>query len=290
MIRRAPLFFLLLFGLSGSLTAQDTLRVLHYNLLNYGNFTDFCTASNNNLNQKNRHLRTIVGYTQPDIFTANELADNASGAFAQSVLVNALNQDGRTQYARGTYTNEAGSNITNMLYYRRDRLALHSEDVITDPSGLRDINLYRLYHRSAEPIVDTTFLVCIVAHLKAGNDGDDRTQRARQTEALMDYLRDLDRADNYLLLADLNVYRSTEPAYQNLTEEEDERLRFYDPINRPGTWNASQFADLHTQSTRSSGGCHAGGGMDDRFDFILLNEYLIDDVAGAGYVPGSYRA
>ena len=37
-----------------SLSAQtETLKVMQYNLLNYGNNTGYCTESNNNINNKN---------------------------------------------------------------------------------------------------------------------------------------------------------------------------------------------------------------------------------------------
>jgi hypothetical protein len=92
---------------------------------------------------------------------------------------------------------------------------------------------------------------------------------------------------------DLNVYTSTEPAYQELLDE-THAIVMRDPINSPGNWHSSSFAqrEIHTQSTRQSSifGDGAGGGMDDRFDFILLSESMLDANSPIMYVPGSYDA
>ncbi|MCD4723670.1 MAG: hypothetical protein K8R63_02420, partial [Bacteroidales bacterium] len=65
--------FLFLFSLN-FLTAQDTLKVMHYNLLYYGQNTGFCNITNNNPDLKDAYLRTILGYVKPDIFTVNEMS------------------------------------------------------------------------------------------------------------------------------------------------------------------------------------------------------------------------
>ncbi|MDD3630671.1 MAG: hypothetical protein PHF55_06600, partial [Bacteroidales bacterium] len=42
--------------------SQDTIKVMTYNLLNYGNNTSYCTPSNNNVSEKNEYLKTIIDY------------------------------------------------------------------------------------------------------------------------------------------------------------------------------------------------------------------------------------
>jgi hypothetical protein len=56
---------------SVQLKAQDTIRVFQYNLLRYG-------ESSQPPANKNPLLKTIIDYTQPDIFGANEIASNSS--------------------------------------------------------------------------------------------------------------------------------------------------------------------------------------------------------------------
>ena len=71
-------------------------------------------------------------------------------------------------------------------------------------------------------------------------------------------------------------------------------IQFYDPKDKAGSWNNnSNYADLHTQSTRSStseGGCFSTGGLDDRFDFILCGKEILDNKRGISYIEDSYKA
>ena len=68
-------------------------------------------------------------------------------------------------------------------------------------------------------------------------------------------------------------------------------MRFYDPLNKVGEWHANSFfAGIHTQSTHISGDCPSGGGMDDRFDFILASKEIMEGSLGIKYIPASYRA
>ena len=56
-------------------------------------------------------------------------------------------------------------------------------------------------------------------------------------------------------------------------------------------WNNFSFRDVHTQSTRVSqlNGDGAGGGMDDRFDFIMISENLKTN-PNLFYKDGSYKS
>ena len=85
----------------------------------------------------------------------------------------------------------------------------------------------------------------------------------------------LPRNSTFVVCGDLNLYKSDEKAYKNLTgTEADNDGRVNDPVNRPGKWHDSAaFALLHSQSprTRQFGG-GASGGLDDRFDFILVSD------------------
>jgi hypothetical protein len=48
---------------------------------------------------------------------------------------------------------------------------------------------------------------------------------------------------------------------------------------------------VHTQCpTATSNGCFSGGGLDDRFDFILMNRHLLYDSAGIKFATGTYKA
>ncbi len=282
--------FILLFFLNISY-AQDTIKVMHYNLLNYGNTTGYCNTTNNNIDDKDPWLREILNYVKPDILTVNEIGANTN--IHQRLLDSTLNVNGIGHYAKSVFTNMAGSYILNMLYYDTTKLVLHSQDVI-QPVTVRDINIYKFYYRSADLAIshDTIFIICLAAHLKAGNSSGDAATRAVMTLNMMNYLTTNYSESNFVFCGDYNTYTSSEAAYQNLVNYSNVDYRFHDPINRSGGWNNnSSFSDIHTQSTHSSSnGCASGGGMDDRFDQILVSEKIMNGSERVEYIYGSYTA
>ncbi|MDP2424669.1 MAG: T9SS type A sorting domain-containing protein [Bacteroidales bacterium] len=283
------ILFLLFATLAINTLASDTLRVMHYNLLYYGANTTFCTSSNNNSTSKEYYLRTILAHDLPDIFTVNEIS--SSDIFHQRILTTVLSQITTISYSMANCPNLAGSNIVNMLYYNNQKLTLHNQEVLQ--SMVRDIDLYTLYYNSPElQQGDTVYLHCIVAHLKAGNTSSDQQQRSTMTLNALNYLHAYKQPGNYLFLGDLNLYNSSEPAFQNLLYYSITNYRFYDPINQVGSWSGNaSYSNYHTQSTRtSSSGCHSTGGMDDRFDFILISNDIRLGYDKAKYIVGSYRA
>jgi len=285
---RLHIFFLFLFS-AIFLKAQDTVKVMQYNLLNYGNTTSYCTTTNNNINDKNNYIREIIGYTLPDILAVEEIY--GTNTMVDNLLNNALNQDGRTYYQRANVTNYSGSDICNMLYFDARKFTLAWQYAIS--TSLRDINLYTLYYNSPDlwTFHDTVYLNIMIMHLKAGDYSSDAQTRADMTEALMNYLNVENMTGNNIALGDLNVYSSSEAAFQNLINYSNASIRFYDPVNQLGQWNNnSSFVDYHTQSTHSDNDdCHASGGLDDRFDFILISNEVKNDLFKVKYVAGSYE-
>ncbi len=280
---------LLLLGIALFARSQDTLKIMHYNLLNYGNYTSYCTSGNNNHETKDGWINTIVSYELPDVLTVNEIS---SYDFYQNRILNSvLNTNGRTNYRKGNISNIAGSDIVNMLYYNSDKLVLKSYEVVQ--YSLRDIDLFTLYCKSpALEQGDTIFLNCLVAHLKAGSEASDESLRAEMISNAITYLKNHRQAGNYLIMGDFNTYTSSETCYQNLISLSAGNFRFFDPVNKPGDWNNnSSFASWHTQSvTGSSNGCQATGGMDDRFDHIMATTQIINGSQGLKYLQGSYHA
>lgn len=268
---------------------QDTIKILNYNLLNYGNYTSYCTSANNNHENKDILLRAIISYTLPDIFTVNEISRYAF--YHDRVLDMVMNADGRNYYQRASVPNLAGSDLVNMLYFNTNKLTLKSHRVVQ--SDVRDIDLFTLYFKTNSlQSGDTVFLNCLVAHLKAGNTSTDANKRAEMTANAINYLKNNQLAGNYLFMGDLNTYTSSEICYQNLTGISALEFRFFDPVNKPGDWNNnSAFAAWHTQSVSASGnGCQSSGGMDDRFDHILATAEIINGSSGLKYIAGSYNA
>ncbi len=134
-----------------------------------------------------------------------------------------------------------------------------------------------------------------MAHLKAGSGQDDQDERAAASLAVMGYLDANDGAKgNRILCGDFNVKGDTELAYSHLFNYSNTNVRFKDPLNEPGYWGGAwEYKHLHTQSTRdnvSTGDCPSGGGLDDRFDFVLTSEPIIWGDNGISYLPNTYTA
>jgi endonuclease/exonuclease/phosphatase family metal-dependent hydrolase len=203
----------------------------------------------------------------------------------------ALSFDYASTIEYGQWTNQAGSNLVNQLFYNNEKLGYKGVTVI--PSNhLRDLNAYTLYHRpSAEAGADTVFFTFIVVHLKAGDGSANENQRNQAAEAIMDWVEQQGSGQNIFLMGDLNLSDHTENTFQTLVSNSNPSLRFYDPINKETGWSGFANAIHHTQSTRTSDpDCGSVGGMDDRFDWILVNEALKTGMGGVSFVPGSYEA
>ncbi len=274
--------------------STDTITVMVYNLLYYGINTSFCTSTNNNVDKKDINLRKIISHTQPDIFAVNELGRGEHNA--DRILHEVLNynsdrsQPVTPEYSRATYTNTRNTTIVNMLYYRDDLFGIHHEAVISNE--VRDINMYTLYVKDEFLIQgDTTFLTCIVAHLKAGSSNADQTTRLTEIQIAMAYISQNGPRGNLLFMGDFNMKSSYEQAYGLITYHPNEEIRFYDPIDKPGVWiDNPDMALYHTQSTRKYPvGCFVSGGMDDRFDQILVSRDVLEGNKGIQYVVDSYR-
>ncbi|NLF42386.1 MAG: hypothetical protein GX587_06805, partial [Bacteroidales bacterium] len=187
-MRKIYLFFIgAVFFSSVTALGQDTIKVMQYNLLNYGYYTSYCTYQNNSVDQKDIYLKQIIDYVMPDIFTVCELGSLNSNT--TRILNNVLNTNGRNYYQNAGYTNQAGSSIVNMLYFDSRKFGLKWQGIAN--STLRDINVYTLYYKSDDLAVnpDTAFVTCVVAHLKAGSSSSDQQMRSTMVQNALNYLK-----------------------------------------------------------------------------------------------------
>lgn len=282
------LFNIILIFVSIQVSSQDTLKVMHYNLLNFGVFTDYCTLNNNDPADKTEWLKVIVDYYLPDVMAVNEIAP--STYYQDLVLNDVMNASGRDYFERAQGTNVAGSQIVNMLYYNSNKFGLAMQDIVEH--YLRDMNVYKLFYKSVGlgNGADTTFLYVFSAHLKAGTSGDDKVTRGQMAGLIMDYIETNQITDACLVSGDFNLQNNLEQAWLNFTTGNQEIYNLSDPANMEGIWhNNPDFASVHSQSTNIySNGCISAGGMDDRFDFILINNALKNEDADIKYINGSY--
>lgn len=273
--------------LAYSLSAQyiDNIRVMTYNLLQYGITTGpNCTPST--VTSKNGWLNIILGYYKPDLLVVNELRWNNNNAYALNIKTNVLNNYNAAMNIT-TAGNSAGSDIGNMLFYNSNKFSYLSHAAIT--GNVRDIDVYELYHKAATTAGDTAKLWVIACHLKAGNTSTDAVQRGAMAADIMAWLAAHPTVQNYLVMGDFNLYSSSEAAYQTFTDANN-AFRFYDPSGVTTGWSGSSFKNIHTQCpSTSTANCFSGGGLDDRFDFILMSKAIKDNTAKITYKPSSYR-
>lgn len=267
-----------------SFAQTDTISIVSYNVLNFPEGRDDC-GGNTVVPNRQDTLRKVLQYLSPDIFVACEVQ---TAAGANSILANSLNVFGANNFAMANFI-EDGS-LNNSMYYNTDKLTLKSQDRIeTTP---RAIDHYVLYANDPNLGVyyDTTFIEVYMCHLKAGSGGSNEETRADQTEMLMDYIATRPLSSNHFFCGDLNVYSSSENGYQNLLSGP---LALVDPISSPGNWNNnSSFSGIHTQSTRTSLNydCGSKGGLDDRFDQILVSQNVMSGADSLRYLNNSYDA
>lgn len=252
------------------LFAQDTLRFMTYNILN------FSGSSSDRLDE----LRIVMRSVQPDLVVFQEVID-------QSAVNNILNQVFRPMdpdWAAASFIN--GPDTDNACLYLSSRLSLVSQRQIS--TTLRDFSEYVM----TGPALGEQEFRMYSGHLKASEGSENEERRRQESEVLRGELNELPDNSLFMFCGDFNLYDSFEPAYQLLLALGDNpHGRLLDPINRSGDWhNSISFAEIHTQSPRTTSfGGGSTGGMDDRFDFILASAAWMD-TSGAYLIPSTYKA
>ncbi len=268
---RLLLIALALLAVSLPLRADDTLRVMTYNSLNFRGQQDA---------DRLPYFRRVVGNVHPDVVAMQEII--AEDAVDQLLSFAFLPDE--DDWAAAQFDN--GPDTDNILFFRTSKVSLVSQRHIS--TQLRDINEYVL--RPVAP--DTSQRIRIYsAHLKAGNTESDAQRRAAECTTLRQQLNLLSPGSLFVMCGDFNLYSSSEESYQILLSASDPDGQLFDPIDEPGDWsNSATFAAIHTQSPRSTSfGGGSSGGMDDRFDFVLASAGLMD-TADTYVIPSTYHA
>jgi len=279
------LFCLLFLLLSVKGFGVDTLKIVHYNLLRYGDAT--CSP----LANKDNWLNTIIGHAQPDILGVNEIINE--DAYARRVLnLFTVNQKRPTMKRIAFVNTSANSDIVSTLFYDSKKLELKKQAVAQNL--LRDIPYVKLYYKSDDLAKggDTVFIHIFIAHLKAGNTASDANQRKVMAENMMKYVVANNIIGNVLVMGDFNTYTASEDCFQNFVAPADLKYKFNDPADKMGDWAGnSTYKYYHSQSTRVSDvtGCASGGGMNDRFDHILISTPLLSQTNNIHIIPSSFK-
>lgn len=252
----------------------QALRVVTYNVLNFPGTTGTARLDD---------FAMVLDAIDPDVVVVQEMLSSAG---MTQFLNGAMNASTPGEYAAGPFVD--GPDTDNALFYRVATVEYISHQEIY--TALRNISEYVL--RPVGYSSTNAQFRMYSGHLKAGATTPDRTERLAEATVLRNYLNALPTGSHFIFGADLNIQASSESAYQKLVgSEADNDGRLKDPLNQPGTWHDNAwFAAIHSQSPRTEQfGGGATGGMDDRFDQLLIS-YAFDDGSGLSFVPGSYTA
>ena len=281
-MKRHLAFLLLLIAISTNyLSAQEVFKAMFYNVLNYPLQEPASRI---------QHLGVILNDYQPDLFMICEL-NNEQGADDILNILTSVNLDyTRAQFMLNTSDDNIGNqnDLQNMLYYDSSKFILQSQHEVT--TIYRDFNHYILKLNTLNQRVNPITLNIFVTHLKSSSGLDNQDLRLQMVNNFITYLNNNVANDSYVVLGgDLNLYTSSEPAFQELIDTSN-NITFTDPANRIGSWhNNSSYLDVFTQSTRTQTGLGgATGGFDDRFDFILTSENMLSN-PNIYYVNNSYQ-
>lgn len=248
--------------------AQTQHTIMTYNVLNLV-LTDTL--------ERNPYFRTIFSNVQPDILVCQEMTSQTG---VNGFLIRVLNRVS-SGYAAGTFIN--GFDTDNAIYYKSSLFTFLSNTPID--TELRDINEFKLTYNSTG---DTIIIYAV--HLKSSESSADSLQRAAEVDSLRKRTNALPPNSNFIVVGDFNIYDSREFAFQKLLSQSQSGY-VIDPLNLIGRWNNNgSFAASHTQSTRvrDLGDGGSTGGLDDRFDMILMSQAIMNS-GDITYVTGSYN-
>lgn len=259
--------------------AQGTIKTMFYNLL------EFPSAQPNNREQI---LMEILDEYEPDLFMICELESEFG---ADLILDTSLNDEGINFLRAPFEPSQSGDpDHQQILFYRKGMFTLEASEVIS--TQVRDINHYTLKLSTADQQTDPLFIEVFVTHLKSSQGSSNQNLRLDMVNQFTNRLETLDPNSFVIFSGDFNFYTASEPGYQELLDPTN-AIVMVDPIDRPGSWNNNiNFQDIHSQSTRiSSGpfGAGAGGGLDDRFDFITVSENMLSDPK-LKYINDTYKS
>ncbi|MCH7965619.1 MAG: hypothetical protein IH852_16970 [Bacteroidetes bacterium] len=198
--------------LSGTfIHSQERVKIATYNILNYPN----------NTAAKNPKFKLILDNLNPDILVVQEI-------LSQTAVNEFLNEVLSDEFEAGDFIN--GPDTDNAIYFKDSLFQFISTEFIAPSQGPRYISVFKLFHKIT---LDT--LIIYSAHFKASQGSENELRRLNEAATLRVLTNLLPQGTDFLLVGDLNLYRSTEPAYERLLLQ-DGTGYFLDPIDFPGSW------------------------------------------------------
>ncbi len=236
--------------------------------------------------------------------------------------INAIYQAQGITYARGfevgNTTSGSGfgtpndSEIRQGVIYRTDSVELISESSFGDLSGGLISHPRETLLHQFRPIGfgASSDLYIFNAHFEAGDQDEDMAGRETEADQIRQYIDSNNLgSSNVIVAGDLNVSNNFEFSSAGFGQSALEILaaagdgRVLDPLfpngevvnfsildfGAPNSPFGVDLAPMLTQSPSGGAGPLVGGGIDDRFDFILQSDELLDG-SGIASIPDSLRA
>lgn len=285
--------------LPNTVDKTDTLNIMAYNVLTYG---DGCQGTTTTLNG---YFKTIIQYTQPDLMSCEKMNEFPVGSnlpqnLAANITDSVLNAVFPNRYAYAATTDLSGGSDMSVLFYNKQKLTYVKTETLGE--YITDFDMYKLYYNDPNLAIthDTTFIYVVVNHTQSGSSS---TTRDGQVEQEMQTLRaKFAYFPNLINMGDFNTHSSYEAGYQSVITSTDTSSVMSDPTfypdkteKYPAQWedNAVAYASNLTTSTRSSvsipNSCGTSGGAKSWYDHIFISPWLVKGSNYIQYVPNSYK-
>jgi len=285
--------------LPNTVSKSDTIKVMAYNVLNYG---DLCQGPTSLLDG---YLKTIIQYANPDLLSCEKMiafpiSPTDPANLAVEITNNVLNADFPNKYAYATPSNTSGDSKMSVLFYNKQKFTFVSMQTIV--SYISDFNLYKLYYNDPNLTIthDTTYLYVLVNHTQSGSSSTARDQQETQEmQALRSKFAYL---PNLINMGDFNLRSSYEAGYQAITTSADSTTKMSDPpfypdkvFAYPANWDNDpvDYSSYLTTSTRKltnvPNTCGTSGGASSWYDHIFISPWLVKGTNYISYIPKSYQ-
>ena len=244
--------------------AGDGLRVAAWNITNY--------AGANGAQVQTAVYASFNGRSMdPDVILLQEIATQS----ALNALVSHLNAAPGSPADWAAAPFFRNGSINTALVYRQSKLDLLGSVLVAPGGGspIQPRNIVRYDLELDGYDGEHARISFYPSHMKAGSSSSDQQRRQVEAQRIVDDAATLPAGRARVFGGDLNTQTSSQQAYRTLTGAVFNTGPFRDPIATPGSWqNTSAFRFVHTQDPVG------GGGVDDRYDQILLSPHLGDGV------------
>ncbi|MBS1706519.1 MAG: hypothetical protein JST40_11645 [Armatimonadetes bacterium] len=251
--------------------AVAQLRVASWNVTNYGSSSTDRTAAFQTCFYGVFENRSLA----PDVLICQEFLDATAVTNFRNLLNTATNSPG--DWASIAFVN--GPDTDSTFFYRTSKVEYLGYKLVHGGGNAPEVprNVMRYDFRPVGYPVDEATMAIYSSHMKSGSTTSDIDRRILEAQYVRTDAQSLNSKWSFLIGGDFNILTSSEVAYQGLVGSQANNAgRFFDPINRPGSWNNNAtYRNVHTQDPASQ--------MDDRFDQLLISQSLFDN-KGLDYI------